>query len=170
MQDRGCFSKASTVRMAELAEMMETPKTDRQLLYRFICIPFDEKDPELLTRWKRMYHAESRGEHISVLPELPEILDPESCTIRLLDRLEADYRLCDLYYNYTRLFLPSPEGLMDEIRRRKDLISGGIVHILSTQKLQQRTCPSCRRRLPWNWPYRLCDNCYSGGRSPRRLP
>ena len=164
MQDKGCFSKASTARMAELAEMMETPKTDRYLLYRFLCIPFDEKEPDLLTRWKAMYHAESRGTHISVLPELPEIEDPDSCNVRMLDSLEADYRRCDLYYNYTRLFLEDPDPLMQEIQRRKDLISQGIVHILSTQKLQQRTCPSCRRRLPWNWPYRLCDTCHSVGR------
>ena len=164
MQDKGCFSKASTVRMAELAAMMETPRTDRQLLYRFLCIPFDEKDPDLLFRWKAMYHAECRGEHVDVLPEMPEILEPESCTIRMLDALEADYRRCDLYYNYTRLFLPEPDNLLAEIQRRKDLISQGIVHILSTQKLQQRTCPSCRRHLPWNWPYRLCDSCYGRGR------
>ena len=164
MQDKGCFSKASTVRMAELAAMMETPKTDRRLLYRFLCIPFDEKDQELLFRWKAMYHAECRGEHIDVLPEMPEIVEPESCTIRMLDELEADYRRCDLYYNYTRLFLPEPDNLLAEIQRRKDLISQGIVHILSTQKLQQRTCPSCKRHLPWNWPYRLCDSCYGRGK------
>jgi len=164
MQDKGCFSKASTARMAELAAMMETPKTDRHLLYRFLCIPFDEKEPDLLTRWKAMYHAECRQQHIDVLPELPEMQDPESCTIRMLDGLEADYRRCDLYYNYVRLFLEEPDNLMAEIQRRKDLISQGIVHILSTQKLQQRTCPSCRRRLPWNWPYRLCDACHSAGR------
>ena len=164
MQDKGCFSKASTVRMAELAAMMETPKTDRRLLYRFICIPFDEKDPDLLFRWKAMYHAECRGEHIDVMPEMPEIVEPESCTIRMLDGLEADYRRCDLYYNYTRLFLPEPDNLLSEIQRRKDLISQGIVHILSTQKLQQRTCPSCKRHLPWNWPYRICDSCYGRGR------
>ena len=164
MQDKGCFSKASTVRMAELAAMMETPKTDRRLLYRFLCIPFDEKDQELLFRWKAMYHAECRGEHIDVLPEMPEIVEPESCSIRMLDELESDYRRCDLYYNYTRLFLPEPDTLLAEIQRRKDLISQGIVHILSTQKLQQRTCPSCKRHLPWNWPYRLCDSCYGRGR------
>ena len=164
MQDKGCFSKASTVRMAELAAMMETPKTDRRLLYRFICIPFDEKDPDLLFRWKAMYHAECRGEHVDVMPEMPEIVEPESCTIRMLDGLEADYRRCDLYYNYTRLFLPEPDNLLSEIQRRKDLISQGIVHILSTQKLQQRTCPSCKRHLPWNWPYRICDSCYGRGR------
>ena len=49
---------------------------------------------------------------------------------------------------------------------RKERISEGIIHILSTQKLQQRACPLCRAALPWNWPYRLCDACYrrEGGR------
>ena len=78
----------------------------------------------------------------------------------MLDMLEADYRRCDLYYNYVRLFLDQPDRLLDEIQRRKDLISGGIVHILSTQRLQQKTCRACKRQLPWNWPYRLCDSCY----------
>ncbi len=160
MQDKGCFSKASTVRMAELAAMMETPRTDRRLLYRFLCIPFDEKDPDLLFRWKAMYHAECCGEHVDVMPEMPEIVEPESCTVRMLDTLEENYRRCDLYYNYTRLFIEEPDRQLAEIQRRKDLISQGIVHILSTQKLQQRTCPSCKRHLPWNWPYWMCESCY----------
>ena len=160
MKDREYFSKASAARMAELAAMMETPKTDRYLLYRFLCIPFDEKDPDLLSRWKALYHAECHETHVDVLPELPEMQDPDACTVRMLDGLEADYRRCDLYYNYVRLFLEEPDTLLAEIQRRKDLISQGIVHILSTQKLQQRTCPSCRRHLPWNWPYRLCDSCH----------
>lgn len=171
MKDKGCFSKASTVRMAALAAMMETPRTDKALLYRFLCIPFDETDPDLLARWKAMYHAECAHEHVEVIPEIPELLDPEDCTIQMLDGLEADYRRCDLYYNYARLFLEEPEDVLDEIQRRKSLISGGIIHILSTQKLQQRTCPGCKAPLPWNWPYRVCDLCHDrhrGGWGRRR--
>ena len=160
MQDKSCFSKASTLRMEQLAKMMETNRTDKELLYRFICIPFDETDPDLLARWKAMYHAESHQEHIDVLLEIPGLLNPEDCGIDMLDGLEADYRRCDLYYNYARLFLEEPEPILDEIQRRKDLISQGIIHILSTQKLKQKTCRSCKKRLPWNWPYALCDACY----------
>ncbi len=160
MQEKSFFSKASTVRMAALTAMMETRRTDKALLYRFLCIPFDETDPDLLARWKAMYHAESSGDHLDVLPELPGIRAPEECTVPDLDTLEADYRRCDLCYNYARLFLDAPEKTLEEIQRRKDLISQGIVHILSTQKLPQKTCASCRRRLPWNWPYRLCDSCF----------
>ena len=163
MQDKGGFSKASTERMAALAAMLENKHTDKELLYRFLCIPFDETEPDLLARWKTMYHAECNGEHIEVLEQIPRMLDPEECTIQMLDGLEADYRRCDLYYNYTRLFLEEPDSILEEIQRRKDLISQGIVHILSTQKLQQKTCRSCKKRLPWNWPYRLCDTCYKLG-------
>ena len=96
MKDKGCFSKASTARMAALAAMMETPRTDKRLLYRFLCIPFDETEPDLLARWRAMYHAECAREHIDVLAELPELMDPETCTVEQLDGLEADYRRCDL--------------------------------------------------------------------------
>ena len=163
MKDKSCFSKASTVRMAALAAMLETRRTDKALLYRFLCIPFDETDPDLLARWKAMYHAECAGEHIEVLSEIPPYLDPDECTAPMLDGLEADYRRCDLYYNYTRLFLEDPDELLDAIQRRKYLISQGIIHILSTQKLQQKTCRVCGRSLPWNWPYALCDDCHRQG-------
>ena len=173
MQDDGFYTKASTARMANLTAMLESPRTDKQLLFRFVCIPFDETDADLLEKWKGMYRAEAEGRHIDVPSALPPMRDPESCTVQMLDALEEDYRKCDLYYNYARLFLEGPDGLLDEIQRRKDLISHGIVHILSTQKLMQRTCASCGRRLAWNWPYRLCESCYGrrefgGGRKGAR--
>ena len=160
MQDKSCFSKASTARMASLAVMMENRNTDKTLLYRFLCIPFDETDPDLLARWKALYHAECIHTHEDVIPLMPPMRSPEECTIQMLDTLEADYRRCDLYYNYVRLFTEDPDLKLAEIQRRKDLISQGIVHILSTQKLQQKTCKSCKRHLPWNWPYPLCDTCF----------
>ncbi|MBR4443291.1 MAG: helicase [Clostridia bacterium] len=160
MKDKGSFSKASATRMANLAGMLENERTNKALLYRFVCIPFDETEPELLMRWRAMYQAECRGEHIDVMAGMPEILNPEECTTDLLDTLEADYRQCDLYYNYARLFLEEPDRTLEEIQRRKYLISQAIIHILSTQKLQQKTCPVCKKYLPWNWPYRLCDACF----------
>ena len=161
MKDKDCFNKASAARMADLARMMETPKTDKRLLYRFLCIPFDETDPDLLARWRELYQAEVRGEHVDVVPRLPDYIDPEVCVVEMLDALEADYRRCDLYYNYARLFLEEPEAVLETIQRRKSLISGGIIHILSTQRLRPKTCPGCNKPLPWNWPYRLCDSCHA---------
>ena len=170
MKDREYFSKASATRMAALAAMMETRHTDKELLYRFLCIPFDETEEDLLTRWRAMYRAECVHEHVDVLGAIPPMLDPEECTVDMLDRLEADYRKCDLYYNYARLFLEEPDPVLEEIQRRKYLISQGIIHILSTQRLQQKKCASCGKYLPWNWPHRLCEHCYQDMRSrrPRR--
>ncbi|MBQ8073271.1 MAG: hypothetical protein IJ231_05860 [Clostridia bacterium] len=163
MKDKSYFSKASTMRMMSLAARMETPRTDKRLLYDFLCIPFDEEDPRLLEEWKNMYHAESGGRHFDVEAILPAFRDPEACTVAMLDRLEGDYRLCDLCYNYARRFLENPESLLREIQQRKDLISSGIIHVLSTQKLPGRRCRTCGRSLSWNWPYAICDHCYAQG-------
>ncbi len=160
MKDQSCFTKASTMRMASLAARMETRTTDKRLLYDFLCIPFDETDPALLSEWKQMYHAESVHQHFEVMSVLPEFLDPEQCTVGMLDMLEEDYRLCDLYYNYARRFLESPGEILTAIQQRKDLISAGIIHVLTTQKLPGRSCRKCGRRLPWDWPYAICDRCY----------
>ncbi len=160
MKDKGFFSKASTDRMVRLTAMMENSRTDKTLLYRFVCIPFDETETDLLNRWRALYHAECAHSPVNVLEQLPGMIDPEGCTTPMLDALEADYRRCDLYYNYARLFLEDPERILEEIQRRKDLISQGIIHILSTQKLRQKTCPGCGHPLPWNWPYRQCEACH----------
>ena len=71
-------------RMEALAAMLETPRADKRLLYRFVCIPFDETDPDLLARWRAMYHAECVGTHVDVLAELPQYTDPEACTTPML--------------------------------------------------------------------------------------
>ncbi len=160
MKDQELFTKGSTVRMAALAAHMETRNTDKRLLYDFICIPFDETDPYLLEEWKKMYHAESVKDHYDVRAVLPEYLDPEQCTVGMLDSLEENYRLCDLYYNYARRFLEEPEDLLAAIQQRKDLISSGIIHVLSTQKLPGRRCKKCGRPLPWDWAWTICDRCY----------
>ncbi len=170
MRDKGFFTKASSQRMMSLASMLETPRTDKELLYRFVCIPFDETEQDLLERWRALYRAEARHEHADVLPSLPDIVDPDACTSPMLDALEADYRRCDLYYNYARLFLEEPDAVLAEIQQRKDLISRGIIHILSTQRLQEKRCASCGRRLAWNWPHRLCDDCFQRQRRRQGRP
>ncbi len=160
MKDRELFTKGSTVRMASLAAHMETRNTNKRLLYDFICIPFDETDSFLLEEWKKMYHAECVKTHYDVGAVLPEFRDPEQCTVAMLDTLEEDYRLCDLYYNYARRFLEEPDRLLADIQQRKDLISSGIIHVLSTQKLPGRRCKKCGRPLPWDWAFTICDRCY----------
>ena len=53
-------------------------------------------------------------------------------------------------------------SLLGDIQQRKDLISSGIIHVLSTQKLPGRKCRECGKPLSWNWPYAICDRCYQG--------
>ena len=55
--------------------------------------------------------------------------------------------------------LPDPEKFRD-VAEKLDI---------KAQKLRQRTCAACNRYLPWNWPYRLCDDCHrrQGGEGRR---
>ena len=69
--------------------------------------------------------------------------------------------LKDAYSAYYTIFpVEEPGELLRTIQQRKDLISSGIIHVLSTQKLPGRKCRQCGKRLPWNWPYAICDHCY----------
>ncbi|MBQ8162141.1 MAG: hypothetical protein IJ083_15550 [Clostridia bacterium] len=132
------WDKASCERMLKLTELIERKGVDKDLIYTFICIPFDEEDMDLLTLWMDMAQSEIRGKHLPVERLLPDPPEVESCDIRMLDSLEQQYRVCDLIYNYARRFL-APESeddtLLMAIEYVKEKISGGIMHILSTQRL-----------------------------------
>ena len=56
----------------------------------------------------------------------------------------------------------------EEIMGRKNLISEQMSQILARQSLSGKKCPNCGRGMPWNHPYRLCDNCFRRERQGRR--
>ena len=154
------FIRASARRMLNLALPLENSRTDRNLLFRFVCIPFDESDPVLFTLWRNLYRQTAAGETADLPAMLPVIRDPEACSVSDLDSLEEEYRICDLLYNHARLFSDNPAPILEEIQRRKDLISDGIIHVLSGRRLLEKTCAVCGRSLPWNWPYPRCQLCH----------
>lgn len=160
MQVKPGFSKASAERMLKLAIPLEKKDTDKKLLYRFLCIPFDETNPRLYELWHTMYRCECTGESFPITESMPGMVDPDSCNTQDLDSLEEDYEVCDLLYNYARLFLDHPEPLLDEIQRRKDLISSGIIQVLTRRRLLTRTCRKCGKMLSWNWPHSTCETCH----------
>ena len=160
------WNKADTDRLLFLARAMENSHTDKQFLYRMITIPFDEKDNTLLELWKEMYLLEERGKHLNVLERLPEPVDPKDLNARDLDRLEHEYRECDLFANYARLFLRSREDIRAVIEERKSLLSKAIMKILAGRKLHGKTCRRCGRHMPWNYPFSLCERCFHQDRKP----
>ncbi|MBR1686446.1 MAG: hypothetical protein IJ708_15025, partial [Clostridia bacterium] len=55
VDDQEGWQKANLERLMFLAGLMEKSHTDKAFLYRFLTIPFDERNPELLEIWKEMY-------------------------------------------------------------------------------------------------------------------
>lgn len=154
------WNKANIERLLFLANTMEHEHTDKYFLYRMITIPFDEQDSTLFDLWKEMYYAEERGKHLPVLERLPAAVDPKTVTERELDSMEQQYRICDLFANYIRLFMHKRDDLRSIIEERKALLSKAIMKVLAGKKLRGKVCRRCGRVIPWNYPFSMCEKCF----------
>lgn len=151
------YKKEQTERMVCLCKMLERFTADKEFIYRFLMIPFVEKDDDLLGIWLSMALAENKGQ-ILEYSKIKRWYPRENVKAEDMQLLEKCYQICDLYYHYCRLFghlshaAPAVEARAE--------ISGIIREILDQQKLAQRKCKSCGKKLPWNYPYGYCEKCY----------
>lgn len=141
----------------ELARELEEYTDNKELIYKFITIPFESRDFVLHTIWKKLFLLELNSQH-------PEsymkafLTDSRWLNSMDLSSLEKEYRKCDLLYNYLRKFQFINER--EEILEHKRNISWYISSYLEKQELPIRKCSCCGKDLPWNYPYGLCNSCY----------
>ncbi len=157
------YTRADPYRMLRLCRMIQDLSEDKRFLYDCISMTFDEEDEELLSIWRQMCAREAAGHSFPVEGALPE-----ERIIRLSDNmneLEESFRLCDLLYGYCEKF--GHTEFREEIMDRKNLISEQMSSILARQSLSGKKCPGCGRGMPWNYPYRLCENCFRRQRQGR---
>ena len=154
------WNKADIVRMQDL--LQEVPiNAPKQLQYDLITVPFDEETYELKNLWKSIVRVETSGEKLNVEKYIPQLRqDITSYGRGSLDRLELNYKKCDLLYTYLRKFNPL-ESLMAKVSETKNNISKAIMHVLATQKLPAKTCKECGATLAWNYGYGICNDCYN---------
>ena len=158
IEDRDFFQKAYTVREIELCRELEEYTDDKELIYRFVMIPFDESDQLLKSIWEQMFAAELAG-------EAREFRDMYSLygKGRDLQELEELYSVCDLVYYYCRVFNHPRE--LDDVAETRNRICSLIIDILKKQSLPGKRCRRCGKILPWNYPYGMCEECFGGKRS-----
>ena len=153
IEDKDFFQKAYTVREIELCRELEEYTDDKELIYRFVMIPFDESDPLLKELWEQMFAAELNGVRRDF---------HDAYTLRgkgrTLQDLEELYSVCDLVYYYDRVF-DHPEELED-VSETRYKICGMIMEILKKQSLPGKRCRRCGKILPWNYPYGVCEECF----------
>ncbi len=155
------YHKADLTLKIELCEELETLSDDKDLIYRFLCIPFDEKEDSLRELWVRLFLQQQAGETVKAIDylpyagELPNKVD--------LQDLEYAYKVCDLLYYYLERFGNDDE--LPAVREEKRVISEGITELLEKQQLPENRCKRCGRRLPWNYRYRVCESCHLRSRT-----
>lgn len=150
------YEREDISREISLAQKAEKMTDDRDLIYRFATIPFDEKDKTLMDMWHDMLVCQIH-EVPYAFPRLRvrNISEDNSETLRVL---EHQYKICDMLFYYKRRFEPER---FTWIEQKKSEISDRIIMILNKQKLSPRRCIQCGRKLSWNHKYKICDQCYN---------
>ncbi len=145
-----------------LAEELEKETSDKELVYRFVMIPFDEKNEVLKELWKDLFRDElsgRRGRALYYLPAAPSGKEP-------LDALETRFKACDMLYHYIESSdMADPEDLRTVLLRKNE-ISSQIMAELSRQKLSMKKCKICGKELPFRYKFSVCEECFAKGRKP----
>ena len=156
------YERGNIDREIALAEKAEKYTDNRELIYQFATIPFDEKDEVLMQMWFDMLYS-----RIDDFPYIyPKVRADRHHTDdnEELRSLEHRYKICDMLFYYKRRFEPDRFTWIDE---KKGEISGRIIEILNKQRLAPRRCMQCGRKLPWNYRYRVCNQCRDAARRYR---
>lgn len=154
MEETSFFLKKDMERDIKLCMELEGRSDNKELIYRFICIPFAEDNHELHFLWNQLFDMERRQE-VDLLQHLPVIprAVPEN-----LQKLENCYQICNLLYYFTRVF--QYKDVQEQINEQRSQICGTIMKILEGQKLIGKKCRRCGRTLSWNDPSQYCERCY----------
>jgi ATP-dependent RNA helicase SUPV3L1/SUV3 len=160
--ENGFFIKGNIRREIRLCRELEEFTDDKNLIYAFITIPYNEEDPVLRAIWQEMFLDELEGNVSSYEHEYSLVPRPFAAN---LPDLEFLYEKCDLIYYFCRSF--RHEDCMPNLEEARREICQNIMKILSEQKIPGRRCRACGRELPWNYPYGLCEECFIKNRGRR---
>ncbi|MBP3467977.1 MAG: helicase, partial [Lachnospiraceae bacterium] len=159
------FLKTDLTDILLLCRELEAYTKDKELIYTFCNLPFNQKDMEMKSLWKdlffevlengvtnsKQYDFSKSDKYLSRLEENDR-----------LKTLESSYQKFDMLYQCVTHY-GDPETKAEEKRRiltKKEAISSQINKILSTQKLTRKKCRECGRTLSWKYPYSICQKCY----------
>lgn len=139
----------------QLIDRYEQICKDKRLLYNISKIPVKVDDPQMITAMDHVVLNLRDGKKIK-LDELYKHQNFE-CMDKVY-QLEQVYSYLDLMYNCISRF-GEKEDLGFIIDEKKQVCER-IAILLKEKKLEARTCRECKRKLPWNYPYNLCQECY----------
>ena len=156
------WKKADAERMIALIERVGEEGIDKRLLYDLITMPFDEEDMIMLEMWKKMFYTEkTKSDDYDTLKDLRSVEWISSFADSVeLDVLEKEHKKCDLAYTYYRKFHPDKKDEMKQVSDIRNAISKQILKKLEQSKLQPKRCKYCKKILPWNTMFSMCEDCH----------
>ncbi len=155
MENPGIFWKGDMKEEIRLCQELEELSDNKRLIYDFAMIPYDSENEELHDIWLELFSiAEAGDDTYNIL----HYLSSRPYGSMDLDMLEQEHKKIGLllYYSWKHSITEYSEALLE--RKRK--VSDEMIKKLTAQSYTERKCPICGRRLAWNWPYRVCNDCF----------
>lgn len=122
--DDELYHKGKITVQLELCILLEKESEDKELIYRFITIPFAENNRPVKQLWLELFRLQQDGRPVEQLLEqfLPDRMDEMT-----LEELELCYQYGDLFFHYCRRFSPD---LCKRVAVKKANISNAIKKLL----------------------------------------
>ncbi len=155
MENPGIFHKGDMKEEIKLCQELEEMSDDKLLIYDFAMIPYDSENEELHDIWLELFSiAEAGDDTYNIL----HYLSNRPYSSMDLDGLEHEHKKIGLllYYSWKHSITEYSEALLE----RKHKVCEEMIRQLSSQNYSERKCPICGTRLAWNWPYRVCNDCF----------
>ncbi len=157
MELNGILIKGDVSQVIRLCKALEKETDDKDLIYAFANIPFDAENRDLYALWERLFKGELYGTPVTAQQFIDQNQLNENA--KDLSVLEYRYKALDLLYYYLTWADREPET--EIVMEKKQDLSKRIIRILSKSRLEKRKCPECGHFLPWNYPYRICQDCFT---------
>lgn len=119
-------------------------------LYGFLHLPFSSGEKSLTNQWLRTMEAIINND------ELPEPIIKKGS----LDEIELSYKAIGLYLLFLYRLGRKTEAIYWE-RLRKEISDEANDHLKSAINTYKKKCKRCGRKLPYDYPYGICDRCYN---------
>lgn len=122
----------------------------KRKIYSLATLPFNTESDDLLYLWNTMASSVLKGTDfkLSLSKRLNE-LDMKG--------LEFEYQWCDLLYAFCRKF--GYDEYLDVLMKHRNKISERLMELVD-KSAEGKHCSRCGCKLPWNYTYGMCHNCY----------
>ncbi|KMT21498.1 helicase-related protein [Clostridium cylindrosporum] len=147
------YHKTDIERDLNLIQILKRARINvpNKTLLRMISIPFSEKSSTVLQLWL---------EYCQMYTKKVLNLKRPDCEGKELEDLEDYYKCLDLYYSFSKNFNLYID--LDWLSKEKLKTANNINEILiNSLGKSSRSCKKCGNKLAWDYPHKICSECYN---------